>query len=128
MEDSERIELPNQNYWEIKTTVTRGMRKAFRKAGLAGFVKGIEKGVDIDFSNQDSLRKAVLANPGAWDLDAIDDAYLLVGSVAYSFGDKVDLATIDGLDDKYVEPVLSRMRELYAEIGEEQRQGFSGRQ
>ena len=127
MDDTEKIELSDGAWWTIKTMVTRGMRKAFRKAGLAGFIGGIEKGVDIDFTNQDSLRKAVLAHPEAWDLDAIDDAYLLTGSVSYSFGDKIDLAIIDGLDDKYVEPVLNRMRELYAEMAEERRQGFSGK-
>jgi len=120
---TERIEVPG-GWFDIKTTITRGMRKAFRQAGLRGFAKGIGK--DVDMTDADALRKAVLASPDKWDLDAIDDAYLLHGIVAYSFGPVVDLATIDALPDEAVAPILRRMQELYAEMPEGMRKNSSG--
>ena len=120
---TERIEVPG-GWFDIKPTITRGMRKAFRLAGLRGFAKGIDKNTDM--TDSDALRKAILASPDKWDLDAIDDAYLLHGTVAYSFGPVVDIVTIDALPDEAVAPVLKRMQELYAEMPEGMRKNSSG--
>ena len=116
-EDTERIEVPG-GWWDVKTLVTRGMRKRFRSAGMKGFARGIDGRGDVDFSDGDALKKAIMANPEKWDLDAVDDAYMIEGTVTYSFGDTVSLETIDSLPDSAVTPVLKRMRELYAEMPE----------
>ena len=116
----ERIDLGDGQWWEIYTVCTRGMRKVFRKAGLRGFASGLRDGVDIDLADPAAMRKLIMAHPEAWDMDAIDDAFLLSGTHAYSFGE-INLETIDDLDNNIVARVLARMQELYKEIGEEAR-------
>lgn len=119
--DSERIDLPDGQWWEIRSVVTRAMRKAFRKAGLQAFLRGANgSGPEIDMQNEDALQKLMMQHPERWDLEAVDDAYLLYGSLSSSLLKDVSLEAIDQLPDKYVEPVLARMRELYAQPSEEQ--------
>lgn len=117
--DVERIELPGGGWWEIRTTVSRGMRKAFRKAMLKGYLGGLDGSVDL--SDPEALQNAVLSNPGSWDLDALDDAHLAHGVVQWSFEGKPTLEAIDALDEDVSIPVVARMRELYAEKTEEAR-------
>lgn len=127
MPDTERINLPDGQWWDVRTVVTRRLRKAFRRAGLKGFMRGIDgNSANIDISDRDALQRAVLAHPDAWDVDAIDDAYLIEGTVAYSFSDNVSLQTIDSLPNEIVEPVLVRMRELYIEMPESEHKSFFG--
>lgn len=124
----ERIDLGDGQWWDIRTIVTRRMRKAFRAAGLRGFAKGLTGNGHsaVDLSNPEEVQKAVLASPDKWDLDAVDDAYLLEGSAAYSFGDKVNMEAIDALPADVIDKVLARMRELYAEMPEAKRKSFFG--
>ena len=120
-DDVERIEFPDSSWWEIHATVTRGMRKAFRKAGVAGFAKGLRNGAELDLTDADAMRRAVMAHPDAWDLDAVDDAYLLYGTIGWSWPELVTPETLDARDNAVVAQVLSRMQQLYAEIPEEAR-------
>jgi hypothetical protein len=119
-QNSERIELPDGNWWEIRTVVTRQMRKQFRRA----FQQGLAKLGGLSSIEPGAIRQAIAASPHLIDLDAIEDAYLLYGTEAYSYGGTVDLATIDTVPETAVASVLSRMRELYAEMSEETRKGF----
>ena len=114
MPDIERVELPDGAWWEIYSAVTRGMRKAFRRAGL----QVLSKADGVDFSNPEAFRKALLVHPDALDLDTVDDAYLIAGTRAWSFPDPVTLEAINELPEKVVSTVLDRMRELYAEATE----------
>ena len=114
MPDIERVELPGGAWWEIRIIVTRGLRKAFRKAGL----KVLSKADGVDFSDPDAFRKALMSHPDALDLDAVDDAYLLAGSVAWSYPETITLEAIDKLPEGHVAIVLAKMRELYAEATE----------
>ena len=116
-EHTERVELPDGNFWEIRTVITRGMRKAFRRAGLQ--ILAHADGVDL--SDPEAFKKVVMANPGALDLDTIDDAYLLHGTASWSYPEPVSLEAIDKLPEKDVTVVLARMRELYAEVTEDAR-------
>ena len=112
----ERVELPDA-WWEIRTVITRGMRKAFRRAGFPILARAD----GMDLSDPEAFKRVVMANPGAFDLDAIDDAYLLYGTVAWSYPEPVSLEALDKLPEKDVAVVLDRMRELYAEVTEEAR-------
>lgn len=116
-ENIERIDLGNEQWWDIRTVVTRGMRKEFRKASLSGLSSGMN-GHAIDLTNPEELKTYVLSHPDKWNLDAIDDAYLLHGTIAFSFGDKIALEIIDRIDDKIVSEILARMKELYIEMPE----------
>ena len=121
--DTEKIDLPDGQWWEIKTTITRGMRKEFRKASLSGLSSGMN-GQKIDLSNPEELKAYVMSHPDKWNLDAIDDCYLLHGTVAFSFGDKITREAIDQIEDKITSKVLARMKELYQEMPEEVRKDF----
>ena len=112
----ERIELAGA-WWEIRTIITRGMRKAFRRAGL----QILARADGVDLSDPEAFKKVVMANPGALDLDAIDDAYLLYGTASWSYPEPISPEAIDKLPEKDVVIVLTRMRELYAEVTEETR-------
>ena len=124
---TERIELENDQWWEIYTIVTRGMRKAFRTAGLqtvAGAFK--DNGKAFNMQDAEALQAVVLAHPDQIDLDAVDDAFLIHGTKACSFGKQVTRVMLDGLPEGLVQPVLDRLRELYAETTEEARKNLSG--
>ena len=116
-EHTERVELPDGAWWEICPVITRGMRKAFRRAGL----QILARADGVDLSNPGAFKKVIMANPGALDLDAIDDAYLLYGTMSWSYPEPISLEAIDKLPEKDVAVVLDRMRELYAEVTEEAR-------
>ena len=124
---TERIELENDQWWEVYTVVTRGMRKAFRTAGLqtvAGAFK--DNGKAFNMQDADALQAVVLAHPDQLDLDAVDDAFLIHGTKACSFGKQVTRAMLDALPEGVVQPVLHRLQELYAEVNEEARKNLSG--
>jgi hypothetical protein len=118
----ERIGLPDGEWWDIKAVVTRGMRKQFDKAALA--IAGDLK-LDPDAPDPDALMNQALENPMGMNLAAIDDEYLMVGTMATSFGLKVP-PTVDELDDlpdTWTGPVIARMTELYkedVELGKEE--------
>ena len=79
--DTERIELPDGAWVEIKTVVSRRMRKAFRKAGIASVMGGGSNGAGpIDLSDTEAIKSSIMAHPEKWDLAAVDDAFLLHGA------------------------------------------------
>lgn len=73
----------------------------------------------IDLNDPDAFRKLAMAHPERLNLASLDDAYLLHGTKAYSFGDVISLEIIDNLPESVVQPVLARMQVLYAEPSEE---------
>lgn len=118
----ERIDWPDGTWWEFRAVVTRGMRKRFNRAGLAAIAKA---GINVD--DPGDLEIYLRSHPGDIDLDAIDDAYLLEGTTAYSFGELMSLEIIDALPDSIVRQVLARMRELYSDISEAQMKNLDSR-
>ena len=120
--DTERLTLPNGGWWEIRTVITRGMRKQINQASLKALgsnAGGLMQG--------DGVKEQILAHPETLDINAVDDAMLLIGSVAYSYGPMIDLATIDALPETVTQLVLTRLQELYAGMSKEQSAGFFGR-
>lgn len=125
-EGVERIELLGGNWWEFRTVVTRRMRKAFRRAAFGGLLAalGESNGHPVDLADAEAIRQAVMAHPDKVDLDVVDDAYLLHGTVAFSYAVQVTAEAIDGVAEEEVEIVLARMREFYQEMSGEKRQAF----
>jgi hypothetical protein len=113
----ERIELPGGAWWEVRAVITRGMRRAFRKAAMSMLS---DVGSDVDLTDSDSIKAYVTAHPSAWDIDGVENAHLTMGSVAWSFDGEITLEAIDALDDELVAPVLARMSELYSEPDDEE--------
>ena len=116
MSDTERINFPDGSWWDIRTIVTRRMRKAFHKAGREAFAR------DLHLNGNDSpddLKRLAMANMEHWDLDSVDDAYLIEGTYAWSMTPPITSSIIDSLPDEVVNKVLVRMREIYAEAQEE---------
>ena len=124
--DDGKIMFPDGNWWQIKTRVTRGMRKQFRQAPLKSMSGALRQNA-MDTSNPDSVREALLRSPDSWDINAIDDAYLLHGTSAWSWSEPITQASIDAKDDMYSSLVLDKMRALYAEPTEKERDAFFGK-
>ncbi len=125
--DTERIELPNDNWWEIKTVVTRRMRKAFRKAGIQA-VTGSGINIGDVLEDPEAVKETIAQNIQGIDIDTIEDSWLLEGTVSFSFGKKITTQVIDDLPDIYVAPVLERIRDLYKNIDEEELLNLDGKQ
>ena len=114
----ERINLPDGQWVEIRATVTRRMRKKFKAAAIKGFLTG-SNGTQLgDLSDPDTLKAYIMAHPDRWDLDAVDDAYLLEGISAWNWPGLITLEAIDAKPAGTMETVLARMRALYAEPDE----------
>jgi hypothetical protein len=117
---SERIDLGDGDWWDIRAVVTRGMRKKFRSAVISSIQT---KNGAIDLSDSDAITEYIRTHMGDVDLDSLEDAYLLHGTVSFHIDgktrEKVDIEVIDAVDDTKVEPVLSRMHDLYGGVPEE---------
>ena len=121
--DVMRITLPDGAWWDIRTMVTRGMAKEFRRASLR--LLGTAE-VELDLADPEATAKALGRHPQLLNLDALEDAWLLGGTVAYSYGE-VTLEIIDELPDGHVETVLVEMRRLYSGPTEEEQGNLDGR-
>lgn len=118
----ERIDLGEGRWWDIRLKLTRAMDKAITRASLTAIPRiNTTQGIDAE-----QVKVQLLERLGAVDISAIEDAYLLHGTAAYSFGERVDLETIDQVDAALVRQVITRMMELYnaQRLTEEQRDGF----
>ena len=122
--ETERIDLGGGQWWEIGTRFTRGMEKAITRISLTALPK-LEINGDKP-ATPDEMVAQLTANMGAVDIGAIEDAYLLHGTVAYSYGPIVSLEVIDTIDAKVVRQVITRMWELFTpqRLTGEQRQDF----
>ena len=118
---TETLDLGGGATWELRTIVTRGMRKRFQRASLL-MVQGAMT-PDVDPSDPDALRRAAMARPGLLDLAAVDDSYLREGTVRVMVPDGTcpvdDFAgDFDSLPEAWTSLALARMRVLYAEPSE----------
>jgi hypothetical protein len=120
----ERIHLPDGGWWDIRTYLTRGMEKAVTRASLAAIPAILPNGKK-DMTAQ-GITDQLLSNMNVVDTGRIEDAYLLHGTVGYSYGLTIDLNIIDALDSGIVRQVLNRMFELYnaQKLSEEERKDF----
>ena len=117
--DDGRIELPDGQWWEIRTEVTYGMQRVFSQAQLTSVgLMAKDSGVDID--DAEGLKAAIMQNPHLMDIGSIEDAWLDAGSIKWSFKGKPTAAAALSMPNKYVKPVIDRMRILYAGLDEEQ--------
>ena len=115
----ERIELGEGDWVEIYTLVTRGMRKLFRNAATAAAIGKIHINGDTDLSDQNAVKRELLANVASFDLNAEDDAYLLHGIKAWSWSDPIRLDVIDLMPSATVAQILERLQALYTEVPED---------
>ena len=109
------------SWWRYRTLVTRGMRKAFHEAGFKAVARsllhnGNANVEDLDLSDAKSITQRAISHPELLDLDAIDDAYLLHGTVAWSWDEPITLENLDKRADIHASAVLAQMKLLYAEV------------
>lgn len=116
--ESERIELPGGQWWEIKSDVTYGMQRAFSKAQLSA-AASLANRAGVDISDREAMTAAVAANIDMIDIGALEDAWINLGSVKWSFKGKPSAAGALEMSDKFVAPVIARMRELYTGLDDE---------
>ena len=118
----ERLDLPDGHWWEIITEPTRGMRKVFRTAGLSVGGEALANADSPELlANEDERTAFLMQHAMELNLDALDDAFLLHGTSAWSFDCEITSANIDALPDKFTAPVLQRMNECYAVNQEEEK-------
>lgn len=124
---TERVSLPDNNWWDIKAVLTRGMRKEIDKAAQHSipYQKAKEEGVDLE--NPEALKGWLLANPDYLASTVVDDAMLLIGTDSWSFNMPISPENIDLLPDEHCQKVLAKMRELYYPTKREQMADFFGR-
>ena len=116
----EHIDLGEGTWVDIYTVVTRGMRKKFRNAATTGAVGRLHINGDTDLSNENAVKALLLANLAAFDLEAVDDSYLLHGIKAWSWPDQVTLEIIDAMPAAVIAKILERMQVLYSEVPQEE--------
>jgi len=115
--DEETFRFSDGSWWTIRTLVTRGMRKAIRKSAMKNLPK-IDPNEDIDFEDKEALKRRMFQDLESFDVDADDDAYLIHGTVAWSWDSAVSVDFLDTLPDPQTEVVLVRMQELYVPLSE----------
>ena len=131
--DIERIDLGNDQWWDIRAFLTRGMEKAITKATISS-IPAIKTDEMLD---PEAIKAHLYSQLAMVNVGAIEDVYLVMGTVGFSLsqsniqitcqpGERVDLATIDTFDAVLVRKVLTRMYALYnsQRIMEDQRDGF----
>lgn len=122
-QDVERITFPDGSWWEFRTEVSRGMRKVFNEIGIKALpdmeVNG--NGLDAEAIEQ-AVTSEVLADRAklARITNETQDAWLLLGTVRWSWKDDVTQEAIDEKLDRYTAKVLERMAELYRPMNKEQ--------
>jgi len=108
--DTERIELPDGGWWEIKKWLTRGDRKKVNRIERS-WVKVREDMTPDEVAADPS--SAIILDREAIDMDGMDDCLLIVGTVGWSYNGGFSIEEADQLKPEIVEKVISRMRELY---------------
>jgi hypothetical protein len=117
----EVLEFEFGGWWAFHMEPTRRMRKAFRKASLGMLaIDGIE---ELDTADEDAVKAFYLAHPTEVDIDSLEDAYLLNGTVDWSWPEEVTLDAIDSRLDRHTALVLVRVKALYNEEDEEEASG-----
>ena len=119
----ERVEF-SDGWWDIKTILTRGMRKQLNKAAMKEIPYDLLAKDGINTDDAEAVKTALLARRFEIDTHIVDDTMLLIGTQAYSFSETVDMGTIDSLPDSYVQQVLDRMKELYLSLNREKMADF----
>jgi hypothetical protein len=117
MMESIRVALSSDNWWDIKSELTRGdKRHVDREVESSAFqtLSRIEEsGLTIEkIQEMSSSRNS--SDQRSWGSEE-EEAYLLRCSVSWSFPDPVNAETIGERSNKDVERVLAKMRELYVE-------------
>mgnify|MGYP001584483923 CR=1 FL=1 len=128
---TERIAFDEGQWWEFYTVVTRRMRKAFTRAQVAS-VSG-QLLADVNLDDPEAMRQYVMHHVADLDLGALDDAYLLQGTVALNVRDargktirELTPDTLGDTLDHMAEAVLVRMRMLYVPMNAEQVKNSTG--
>ena len=122
--ETERISFEGEHWFEIKTVMTRGMRKEIDLAAQKSIdrTKAARDGVNLE--NPDELKAWLLRQPEYLASSIVDDAMLKVGTVKFSYGDKVTAEVLDEIPDEITSAVLARMRSLYYPVKQEEMADF----
>jgi hypothetical protein len=117
MMESIRVALSSDNWWDIKSELTRGdKRHVDREVESSAFqtLSRIEEsGLTVEkIQEMSSPRNS--SDQRAWGSEE-EEAYLLRCSVSWSFSEPINAETIGERSNKDVDHVLAKMRELYVE-------------
>ena len=117
--ETERIELPQNQWWDIKTELTRGDWKRLEQLKRQWYCVAPER-VDAEGLLQNPTR-GLMVDYAKMDLVALDDLILSLGTMAWSFDAPIQVDgkfnfcfVDDELPNSYSRLVLERMNELYA--------------
>jgi hypothetical protein len=119
--DTQVINFPDGNWWQVHTLVTRGMRKAISKAAMESFTLPSDSGVDP--MDVEGAQQWLMKNPSYLDINKKDDALLVVGTIDWSWEEPVSIDFIDSLPESYTSQVLVVLDKLFAEVSGNLSQG-----
>lgn len=122
---TERLELGDGNWFELRSVLTRGMRKQIDLASHKAIDrdKAISAGVNVE--NPQELKEWVLRQPEYLASSLVDDALLAVGIVSFSYPGK-ESESLDDIPDALGRKVLERLRKLYFPSSAEEMADFFG--
>ncbi len=121
--ETERIDLGNGDWWEIRGFLTRGMRKAVDAVAFKVIdIKGLRNGNSAEMDSREALMEKAFEHPemAIGFKAAQEDAYLIHGSIAWSFPEELGVSAFDLRRDSHVDTVLARMNELYDSPSEDE--------
>lgn len=103
MEQTEKLEFEDGQWWTIKAVITRGMRKRLNQTTV--------KMMQVTNKNGDGYQfEPSLAS---FDPEALNDIMLRDSTVGWSFDLPVTNENIDDMPEQYTAAVLERLQRLY---------------
>ena len=103
MEQTEKIEFEDGQWWTIKAVVTRGMRKRLNQTTV--------KMMKVTNDNGDGYQFEPSVE--SFDPEALNDIMLRDSTVGWSFDLPVTNDNIDDMPEQYTTSVLERLNDLY---------------
>lgn len=110
------IEFPDGNWWQVHSIVTRGMRKAVGRAAMDSYT--VPESAGIDPTDISEIQGWLMNHPQYLDINKKDDTLLIVGSVDWSWDEPITIENIDSKPDSITGEVLIVLEKLFVEISE----------
>lgn len=103
MEQSEKIEFDDGQWWTIRTVITRGMRKRLNQASVKMMKVRNNNGAGFQFE----------PSTEGFDPEMLNDIMLLDATIGWSFPEEVSIDSLDSLPEEYTTAVLERLNQMY---------------
>ena len=120
----ERLTFSDGSYVDIKKVMTRGMRKQIDLASHKAipYEKAASQGISLE--NPEELKAFILKQPEYLASQNVNDAMLLAGIVATSYGEPVTIDLTDSIPDEFAKQIIDRLTKLWYGMREKEADFF----